>query len=185
MNKTKLNTLLKEKLVFPAGLHGQRSYGDVLEHQANELITESFSNVDQPRSVRSIEDLTVDDCYVDHKTSDEALKFKMPNLISIDRLIKIDKPLYYNFIIYNSEEQTIVKNFVLSVYELNWEHLAIQNLGKGQLQIKSMKEFLKSPTSKVSKEEWLSKLKEEAIAFYKKIEQVSAKRADQWKNLAV
>jgi len=48
-----------------------------------------------------------------------------------------------------------------------------------------MKEFLKSPTSKVSKEEWLSKLKEEAIAFYKKMEQVSAKRADQWKNLAV
>ena len=35
------------------------------------------------------------------------------------------------------------------------------------------------------KEEWLSKLKEEAIAFYKKMEQVSAKRVDQWKNLAV
>ena len=69
----------------------------------------------------------------------------------------------YNFIIYDSSKKEIIDTFALNVYELNWDHLKIQNLGKGQLQISNMVEFLKSPKTNLTREEWKDKLKEEAI----------------------
>ena len=70
----------------------------------------------------------------------------------------------------------------MDVYELNWDHLAIQNLGKGQLQIKNMEEFLKSPKTALSKEEWITKLKTEAIKFYENLKKKTDKNIQDWKN---
>ena len=103
-------------------------------------------------------------------------------MISIDRLRKLDRELIYNFIIYDSNKKIIVDTFALNVYELNWDHLKIQNLGKGQLQISSMVKFLESPTTSMSKKEWLNKLKEEAILFYKKVQKDAEKRQQSWQN---
>jgi hypothetical protein len=181
--KDQLDQLMKEKLNFPESANiQQRGIADKIEDACNELIKSTFDNVNPPRSRRSIEDISIGNTYVDHKTSDEALKFKMPNLISIDRLMKLDRPLVYNFVIYNSNTKQIIKTFALDVYELNWEHLKIQNLGVGQLQISSMVEFLKSPKSTMTKEQWLSKLKQEAGNFYDRLISKTNSRKKKWNN---
>lgn len=181
MLKTQLTECLKTNLAFPESKNlQQRGIADKIEDACNEIIKQKFSDVLPPRSRRSIEDISVGNTYVDHKTSDAALDFKMPNMISIDRLKKLDRPLIYNFIIYDSNKKTIIDTFALDVYELNWDHLKIQNLGKGQLQISNMVEFLKSPKTNLTKDQWLNKLKEEAVLFYKKVQRDAEKRQTEW-----
>lgn len=183
--KQKLSEHLKKNLVFPqsVGLQ-QRGIADLIEDSCNKIIKEHFDNVKSATSRRSIEDISIGNIYVDHKTSDMALEFKMPNLISIDRLKKLDRPLIYNFVIYNSKERTIVNSFALDVYELNWNHLKIQNLGKGQLQITSMADFLKDPKYAYDVQHWKQQLKAQAILFYEKVQRDAEKRQQQWRILA-
>lgn len=181
MLQSKITECLKTNLKFPESKNlEQRGIADKLEKACNEIIKFTFDDVKDASSRRSIEDINIGKCYVDHKSSDAALDFKMPNMISIDRLKKLDRPLIYNFIVYDSNKQEILDTFALNVYELNWDHLAIQNLGKGQLQIKDMKKFLESPTTTMTKEQWMSRLKTEAIAFYKKVQLDAEKRQKEW-----
>lgn len=184
MNTLLLENVLSKELKFPESKNlQQRGIADKIEDSCNLIIKQNFQNVIDARSRRSIEDITVENCYVDHKTSDESLDFKMPNLISIDRLLKLDKELVYNFVVYNSKSKKIVKIFVLNVFELNWDHLKIQNLGAGQLQISNMVEFLKSPKTEMTKEEWKSRLKKEAIIFYDKLIAKTNARKKKWQNI--
>jgi hypothetical protein len=179
--KTKLTTVLEQNLKFPESKNlQQRGIADKIEDACNEIIKANFNNVVDARSNRSVEDISVGNVYIDHKSSDASKKFKMPNMISISRLKKLDRPLIYNFIVYNSKEKKILKTFALNVYELNWDHLKIQNLGKGQLQIKDMAKFLESPTTTISTDDWLDKLQQEAVAFYKKVQQDAEKRQKEW-----
>ena len=181
MIKTQLNSVLKEHLKFPESKNlQQRGIADKIEDLCNEIIKEHFDDVADAKSNRSIEDVSIGNIYIDHKSSDASRDFKMPNMISIDRLKKLDRRLIYNFIVYNSKDKTILKTFALDVYELNWDHLKIQNLGKGQLQITDMAKFLESPTTNMTKEEWLNKLKEQAILFYKKVQKDAEKRQQEW-----
>jgi hypothetical protein len=181
MLKEKLKTCLEDNLIFPEiNQLQQRGIADKIEQRCNDIISECFDNVSPPKSRRSIEDISIGNTYVDHKTSDAALNFKMPNLISISRLKKLDRSLIYNFVIYDSSLKQIKDIFALDVFELNWDHLKIQNLGKGQLQISNMVDFLKTPKSNLSKEEWLKKLKIEAITFYKKVQRDAEKRQKEW-----
>lgn len=168
--KNEIQKCLLENLTFPeASQLQQRGIADKLEQRCNDILIGAFSDVVPAKSRRSIEDITVNGCYVDHKTSDVALDFKMPNLISIDRLRKLDKPLYYNFIKYDSSVGKILDVMVLNVFDLNWRHLSIQNLGAGQLQIKSMVDFFESPTNDMTKDEWMARLHTEAIRFYDRL----------------
>jgi hypothetical protein len=183
MIKEQITSTLKEHLRFPDFTDHlqQRGIADVVETLCLQILEANLDDVQPPKSRRSIEDINVGDVYVDIKTSDASLDFKMPNLISIDRLRKLDKELIYTFVIYNACENTIDRIFSLSVYELNWDHLAIQNLGKGQLQIKNMTKFLRSPKSSLEKEEWKQKLKSKAIEFYGKVKVDAQKRQDEWR----
>jgi len=104
----------------------------------------------------------------------------MPNLISIDRLKILKKPLLYNFVKYDSSQQKILDIIVLDVYELNWDHLSIQNLGAGQLQIKSMANFFESPKTSLTKDEWINRLEKEAVVFYKKLITKTENRMKKW-----
>jgi hypothetical protein len=182
--KDKLLLALQINLTFPESSKlQQRGIADKIEADCADIIKSNFNNVTAARSRRSIEDVTVEGCYVDVKTSDQALKFKMPNLISIDRLIKLDKPLYYVFVSYNSETKQIVSVNVLNVYELNWDHLQIQNLGVGQLQIKNMQSFMQSCNSNLTKAQWLSLLKKNAVQFYDNLIKKTQKRKKKWEDL--
>lgn len=179
--KDKIQQCLKDKLIFPESSQlQQRGIADKLELQCNNILTDAFDDVVAATSRRSIEDITINNCYIDHKTTDVALKFKMPNLISIDRLKTLDKPLIYNFVKYDSVEKKIIDIIVLDVYELNWDHLGIQNLGVGQLQIKNMVSFLDSPKTSLTKTEWIDRLKKEAIIFYTKLIAKTEKRKSKW-----
>lgn len=181
MLKDQLTKTLKEKLEYPETKSlQQRGIADRIEDACNEIIKENFADVVPAKSNRSIEDINIGNVYVDHKSSDAARDFKMPNLISIARLKKLDRELIYNFIVYDSKKQKIIKTFALTVYELNWDHLKIQNLGKGQLQIKNMVDFLKSPKTNLTKEQWLAKLKDEAVEFYAKVQKDAKKRQQEW-----
>ena len=183
MIKEQITNTLNEHLEFPDFTDHlqQRGIADVVETLCLQILTDNLDDVRPPKSRRSIEDINIGDVYVDIKTSDVSLDFKMPNLISIDRLRKLDKELIYTFVIYDAYKNTINKVFSLSVYELNWDHLAIQNLGKGQLQIKNMTEFLRSPKSSLGREEWKQKLKFKAIEFYGKVKADAQKRQDEWR----
>ena len=181
MLKEELQQHLSTKLIFPESSQlQQRGIADKIEQSCNDILTEAFANVQPASSRRSIEDIMVNNCYIDHKTSDAALDFKMPNLISIDRLRTLDKPLLYNFVKYDSVKKEILDVFVLDVYELNWDHLSIQNLGAGQLQIKSMVDFFESPVSSMTKEEWINRLEQEAIAFYDRLITKTLARKKKW-----
>jgi hypothetical protein len=172
---------LSKKLTFPESSQLQhRGIADKIELQCNIILTESFPNAVPATSRRSIEDITINDCYVDHKTSDVTLKFKMPNLISIDRLSTLNKPLIFNFVKYDSVEKKILDIIVLDVYELNWDHLSIQNLGVGQLQIKNMVSFFESPRITLSKDEWVDRLRKEAVSFYSKLIIKTENRKNKW-----
>ena len=181
MIKNKLTEILTQQLTFPDSANlQQRGIADKIEDACNKIIQENFDDVAPARSNRSIEDITIGNVYVDHKSSDAARDFKMPNLISIDRLRKLDRHLIYNFIVYNSREKKIIKTFALDVYELNWDHLKIQNLGKGQLQIVNMNQFLESPQTTLTKDQWKDTLKQQAIAFYRKVQIDANKRENEW-----
>lgn len=179
--KNNITNLLKENLVFPDSNNlQQRGIADKIESACNLILTENLPDVRPATSRRSIEDVNIGNVYVDHKTSDAALDFKMPNMISIDRLRKLDRDLIYNFVIYDSKQKVILDNFSLFVYELNWDYLKIQNLGKGQLQITSMSDFVKSPKTNLTKQQWYDRLKTEAINFYDKVQKDAGKRKAEW-----
>ena len=85
----KLTEILSKHLKFPDSANiQQRGIADKLEDACNTLIKEHFNDVTIASSRRSIEDISIDNTYLDHKSSDQALKFKMPNMISIDRFTK-------------------------------------------------------------------------------------------------
>ena len=114
MFKEKISQVLIDKLTYPESKNlQQRGIADKIEDKCTELLKENFDNATDPSSRRSIEDVSIGDIFIDTKTSDESLDFKMPNMISIDRLrkniIDINKDLLYNFVIYNSQEEKLKK----------------------------------------------------------------------------
>jgi hypothetical protein len=180
--ENKITKILKEELKFPSSEDiQQRGIADKIESACNKIIIKNFDNVSPATSRKSIEDISIGDIYVDHKSSDVALEFKMPNMISIDRLKNLTNSLIYNFVIYDSNKREIIDTFAINVYELNWEHLSIQNIGKGQLQIKNMNKFLESPRTQLTKSEWLRRLSEETIKFYEKLIKKTEKNILEWK----
>jgi molybdopterin-binding protein len=133
--------------------------------------------VEAATSKRSIEDIQIKEganlYKIDIKSHDVNSDFSMPNLVSIDRLRKFYEKdtnfLVYIFVDYKTvgTTTTIEKIEVRLVEELDWSILAIQNLGKGQLQIKNMNSELIFTTP--NRDEWLSVLKTNAIDYYNKL----------------
>ncbi len=176
--------MLRAQLRYPEATNlQQRGIADKIEDACNEILLREYPDTVPARSRRSIEDISIGNAYLDHKTTDVSLDFKMPNLISIDRLIKLDRPLFYNFVTYDSIKHEIIDVMVLNVFQLNWAHLKIQNLGVGQLQISNMRKFLKDPMSDLSKEAWLKELRSNAIKFYDSLISKTQKRRAQWEKL--
>ena len=78
---------------------GQRSIADIIE---NHIIEEYVAKGGiRPKSVRTIEDVAYEDKLIDIKTRDIGRDFSMPNLISVDRLMKNkDKQIEYKIVEY-------------------------------------------------------------------------------------
>ena len=166
---------------FDSKMLMQRGVADYIEtlccDKVNELSTTELI-VSEALSVRSIEDVEIkfnDNHYkIDIKTHDVNRDFSMPNLISIDRARKylavLTNHIIYIFIDYKIEEDivTIINAVVKHIENLDWSYLAIQNLGKGQLQIKSMTNGLFFNES-VTRKEWLDRLIKEGSEYYERL----------------
>lgn len=157
----------------------QRGVADVIEKYICEQITKIDNKeliIERSKTKRSLEDVQIknnQELYkIDIKTHDLNSDFSMPNLISVDRLKKFyendNNHLMYIIISYTTNNNiTQIKNIEIRyIEELSWEILGIQNLGKGQLQIKNMNNEL--IFVEPNREEWINTLKQNMIKFYKK-----------------
>ena len=138
----------------------------ILELQDETVIIENNPNDD-------IEITWEDQFYiVDIKTQDMNKVYSVPNLISIkkakDILKNHDNHIYYIFVEYefeNLDEVKITNIRTQPIETLDWSYLAIQNLGRGQLQIKNTADGLKF-NSEVTRSQWFGELKDKAIEYY-------------------
>jgi len=106
------------------------------------------------------------------KTQNVGKTYSFPNLISIKRAKDILTD-HNNHIIYVFIEYEYINNMikiskikVQRIESLDWSYLYIQNLGKGQLQIKNIpqEEFLFN--NNISREQWLNTLIEKGKEYY-------------------
>lgn len=168
----------------------QRGIADKIEKICTDKIFELNGNdvvVKNAKSKRSIEDVQIEhnnNTYkIDIKSHGIDNEFSMPNLISIDRLRKfydsVNNYLVYVFVDYTTKDDVtkITKIEVKLVEELHWSMLAIQNLGKGQLQIKDMNNEL--IFTEPNRTKWMDTLKTRAVKYYEKlIEKVESYQKD-------
>lgn len=159
----------------------QRGYADMIEklvaQQADTHKPDDMFFV-PARSKRSIEDFSYQGkkerkfLWYDVKSFDACSDFSMPNLISIDRLRKVlshpNQDLIYIFVHYrvNHTDRVVVVDGVefRPVYEIDPSVLAIQNLGKGVLQIKNMHKTLSKYSG--GRESWMKEVSKMAVGFY-------------------
>lgn len=185
MDFSSLSQLLIGTTYSRPSSRNQRAYADLIEEQAANQAQLLYS--DQFRSatsVRSPEDfvLQLDLRYlIDVKTRQLNTQFNMPNLISVDRLERIladpAQDLYYWMIDYEVDaagDCIIRHSEIRAVWSLPWEALAIQNLGKGQLQIKNWDYMGKYLTDRAS---WAQDLRAARKTFY-------LKQADKFRRMA-
>lgn len=176
-----INNILNDSIgkLFDTTNLQQRGVADVIEKYICEQITKIDNKeliIEQSKTKRSLEDVQIknnQELYkIDIKTHDLNSDFSMPNLISVDRLKKFyennNNHLMYIIISYTTNNNiTQIKNIEIRyIEELSWEILGIQNLGKGQLQIKNMNNEL--IFVEPNREEWINTLKQNMIKFYKK-----------------
>lgn len=180
MINEKVGTLVDFK--FDSKMLMQRGVADYIENLFCEKISEMSSSdiiVNEALSVRSIEDIEIrfnEGVYkIDIKTHDVNRDFSMPNLISIDRarkyLINPNNHIIYIFIDYavTDDVVNIINVIVKSIESLDWSYLAIQNLGKGQLQIKSGMSGGLFFNDNVTRKEWMDMLLKEGKDYYQKL----------------
>jgi len=159
----------------------QRGIGDIVEGHVTELVIEHIrrhslpATASKPETKRSVEDLLLEvegtTFYVDVKARDIDGTFSMPNLISIDRLEKLYRKdgnvLLLLMVEYSRDGDDIIVTDVRwkAVEEICWDSLAIQNLGKGQLQIRNAKRRL--GRFEGDRAEWMRRFIAEGAAFYR------------------
>jgi hypothetical protein len=158
----------------------QRGIADKIEELVCNKIKTINTNgllVEDASSKRSLEDIQVTDengnlYKLDIKTHDINADFSMPNMVSVARLLNFYQTetnnLAYIFVDYKEENNiTEITNITIKlVEELSWDMLAIQNLGKGQLQIKDMNSEL--IFIEPNREVWVQQLKVNMIEHYNK-----------------
>ena len=162
----------------------QRGFASALEKQFISISKDSFDDCKEASSVKSTDDITINGKLVDVKSTDIDKKFKMPNLISIAVLKKkyYSKDILYSFVTYSSKQHKVLDNYLFYIWELPWEHLKIQNLGQGQLQIKNMKNFIDDidNISTLSKDQWYQEFIKQGEIFYKDLIKKTEKRLKEW-----
>ena len=187
---TNIKTTIKEVVTPQLSLSkvkkglDQRGYASELEKSFIDISKNTFKDVKEASSVKSTDDITINGILVDFKSTDIDKKFKMPNLISIAVLKEKyhSEEILYSFVTYSSKQHKVLDSHLFYIWELPWEHLKIQNLGKGQLQIKNMKNFIDDigNLSILSKDEWYQEFIKQGEIFYKNLIKKTEKRIEEW-----
>lgn len=182
------------KLQFPnndSKNFDQRVIAGQLEEQFVNITIKEIKNSFPPKSVKSTEDVSLEydwgKILIDVKTSDTNREFSMPNLISIWDLKKefYKMHLLYCFINYCNKQKKILNVNLFYIWQLPWRFLLISNLGKGQLQIKSMKDCHSNMNNlnftTFSKDDWYNDLLLNGEEFYKDLLVKTNKRLIDWR----
>lgn len=192
-NYNDLKVAIQEKVITQLTLTevtkgiDQRGYASALEKQFTDTCKDNFE-CKEASSVRSTDDITIiwyeNGILTDYKTQDIDKAFSMPNLISIAVLKKKfwKEDILYTFQMYSSEQHKVLDSHLFYIWELPWEHLKIQNLGQGQLQIKNMKNFINDigNHSTCSKDQWYREFAKQGKIFYNELLIITEKRLEEW-----
>lgn len=156
----------------------QRGYADMIEKLvAEEARKNCPDKFHKARSKRSVEDFSYrgsKTTWYDVKSFDIDSSFSMPNLIAIDRCRKVladpNQDLVYILVDYRvdhvNKKVEIHKIEFRAIYEIDPACLAIQNLGKGVLQVKNMHNSLDKYSE--GRYNWSCRVSDMAITFYEK-----------------
>ena len=172
----------------------QRGTADLIEKLCCDIITECKSDnmlVIPAKSRRSLEDIQVE---LDHITLKIDIKsrhmnsdFSMPNLVSTDVLERYysksdSNYLCYVFVDYTTDQNTTTIHSVnwKRIEEISWSNLGIENLGKGQIQLKNITniKFIEA-----NREAWMAQLCHQVDLYYiKLINKIETQWMPKWKN---
>ena len=197
---TKTAQSLQGGVTIPFGLMGkQRALGDAVEgaivERFAEICAEFSSEVQVEFSNRALEDVAFryDGRYfaVDVKTHNLDARFSMPNLISVDRLLRFyDDPDNY-FVLAMVKYRVIspgqagnqlagvgIEEVVISDIEhIAWQSLTIGALGTGQMQIKDASKLTLNYNS--DRQSWMRELLARLVKFYEGEITKNSKRLEQ------
>lgn len=133
----------------------------------------SVFKTDNIRSFENLEIKLENKLYkIDINTHDVEKVISLPSLMSIKRA-KDFLSNYNNFITYifvdykmlSDNDFEIVNIQVQNIETLDWSYLSIQNLGKGQLQMKNISDKL-TFNNNITRREWLSLLNHKGSEYY-------------------
>ena len=156
----------------------------VIVSDLEQLITQTLLNLNgfnelkvyESNNIRGFENLEIkqgDKLYkFDINTHDVDKVISLPSLMSIKRA-KDFLSNYNNFITYifvdykklSDTEIEIIDIQVQNIESLEWSYLSIQNLGKGQLQMKNVSDKL-TFNNNITRREWLNILNEKGSQYY-------------------
>lgn len=155
-----------------------RSIGDEIEAFIRQHLHQNYNVIDNI-TAKSVADVFIQDkkdWYIDIKCHN-ANKSSVPNLISVDRLLKLYESTKPVFVIikvdYEIEENKVsIKDVdVFRIEDLSLDGLNIANIGKGQIQLKNS-ELRKNQSRKAFKEGLIEMYKDflkNQISVFKKM----------------
>jgi hypothetical protein len=124
---------------------------------------------------------------IDIKIQDINKVYSFPNMISIkkakDFLSKPNNYIIYIFVEYDGQisgEVKISRIKVQRIETLDWKYLYIQNLGRGQLQIKNIPKEEFTFNNDVTRIQWLSILIDKGIEYYNNLMLKVAEYKSEW-----
>jgi hypothetical protein len=175
----------------------QRGVADILEKKVCKILIDRLNkkkdiHAKDASTKRSIEDMIVETqnetFYVDVKTADQGGTFSMPNLISVDRLHKLyqdpSKTIMLIFVDYEWIDDATIAILDIRqsrIEEIDMESLHVQNLGKGQLQLRNGTVIRADPT--VTRGIWMNDFINMVIAFKKQLLEKTQKDLEMWSSL--
>lgn len=121
----------------------------------------------------------------DIKVYNENSSSSVSNLMSINRIkntLENNSEIYFIFI--KHVDGVITDIQLQPIYSLKWSYILIQNLGKGQMQIKNLSNYTSYDTFK-TKEIWLSEFKDRVLTYYDKLILKITENKSDWKDAFV
>ena len=118
----------------------------------------------------------------DIKIYDDNSSSSVSNLMSINRIktvLENNNDIYFIFIKYVNGKIEDIR--LQSLYSLKWNYILIQNLGKGQMQIKNLSDYTSYDDFK-TKEIWINEFKEKVLIYYDKLILKITENKSYWQN---
>ena len=172
-----------------------------LKTELNCLITTDLDNINERiknilnkydsyecKNKRSFEDFEIIDdnniYKIDINVYDINKSISFPSLLSIQRaksfLSNNNNHIIYIFI--GHKNNTINKIDVQNIESLDWNYLSIQNLGKGQIQMKNISPDKLTFNNDVNRKEWLYLLNKKGSEYYDKLILKITEYKTKWNN---